>query len=258
MQVIILCGGKGTRLHEETGTRPKPLVEIGGKPILWHIMQGYAAAGYSDFILCLGYLGHMIKDYFLHYDEMNSDFTISLKTQQRRMLRPHRENWNVTLVDTGPETQTAERLMRVLPYVKGPRAMVTYGDGVADVDLKALVKFHRAQGRLGTVTGVHPVSRFGELQLNGNVVTTFSEKPQVDDGWINGGFFVFERKFFTHYLQAGVMLERQPLERLAQDRQLAFFRHDGFWRCMDTYRDWQSLNEQYARGDAPWLKGGTR
>ena len=251
MQVIILCKGKGTQLHEKTGTRPKPLVEVGGKPILWHIMQIYAAAGYRDFVLCLGYLGHQIKDYFLHYDEMNSDFIINLKTQQRRMLRPHCENWNVTLVDTGQETQTAERLMRVLPYLKGERAMVTYGDGVADIDVRALVKYHRAQKKLGTVTGVRPASRFGELRMTGNLVTTFSEKPQVDDGWINGGFFVFERRFLTHYLQAGVMLERQPLERLAADRQLSIYRHEGFWRCMDTYRDWQSLNEQYASGDAP-------
>ena len=256
MQVIILCGGKGTRLHEATGTRPKPLVEIGGRPILWHIMQGYAAAGFNDFVLCLGYLGHMIKDYFLRYEEFNSDFTIDLKTRQRTIIRPHRENWRVTLVDTGQETQTAERLLRVLPFLKGSTAMVTYGDGVADVDLRALVKFHRRQKRLGTVTGVHPASRFGELQLDGNKVTAFSEKPQVDDGWINGGFFIFQREFFTRYLKAGVMLEREPLERLAADGQLAVYRHEGFWRCMDTYRDWQSLSEQYARGDAPWLRGG--
>lgn len=252
MQTIILCGGKGTRLHEETGRRPKPLVEIGGRPILWHIMKLYAHAGFGDFVLCLGYLGEQIKDYFLNYDERNSDLTVELKTRKRRVLRPHRESWRVTLAGTGEETQTAERLQRVIPYLKGGTFFVTYGDGVADLDLKALLKFHRKHGKLGTVTGVHPASRFGELRLKGDRVTAFREKPQIDDGWINGGFFVFEREFFTRYLKAGVMLEREPLEQLADDGELMLYRHEGYWRCMDTYRDWQALNEQWARGDAPW------
>jgi len=254
-KVIILCGGKGTRLREETGRVPKPLVPIGGIPILWHIMKSYDYHGYRDFVLCLGYLGNRIKEYFLHYDEMNSDLRIKTKPKKIDIIRPHEEAWTVSLIDTGLETQTAERLMRVHQPEFGPwsgSTMVTYGDGVADIDINALMEFHKKQGKLGTVTGVRPASRFGELQLDGDMVTAFREKPQIEEGWINGGFFVFEPEFFTKYLQAGVMLEREPLERLAADGELAIYRHNGYWRCMDTYRDMQALNNQWANGAAPW------
>jgi glucose-1-phosphate cytidylyltransferase len=257
MQTFILCGGMGTRLREETEHRPKAMVEIGGRPILWHIMKSYAAHGFTDFVVCLGYKGDMIKDYFLKYEAMNNDFTIELgKRNAIEYYDAHQENgWRVTLVDTGIHTMTGSRLKRASRYLTGDRFMVTYGDGVCDLDLRELVAFHRQSGTLATVTGVHPSSRFGELFVNGTRVTQFSEKPQTHEGLVNGGFFVFERGALD-YLTADLdcILEREPLERLAADGQLSVWRHQGFWQCMDTYRDYQHLNNLWEAGHALWKK----
>ena len=253
--VMILCGGMGTRLREETELLPKPMVEIGGRPMLWHIMKGYAAHGFTDFILCLGYKGHKIREYFLHYEAMHSDFTIELGDRDRLEFhdRHHEAGWRVTVVDTGIETMTGARIMRALKHVTGDRFMLTYGDGVADIDLPALVRCHEVQGRVATVTGVRPSSRFGELFAAGDRVTTFSEKPRMHEGLINGGFFVFERRVADYLsLDPGCVLEAEPMERLAADGQLAVYRHEGFWQCMDTYRDLQQLKQRWESGDAAW------
>lgn len=255
MQTLILCGGMGTRLREETEYRPKPMIEIGGRPILWHIMKGYAAHGFTDFVVCLGYKGERIKEYFLNYEAMNNDFTVELGTRHSiAYYDPHDENgWRVTLADTGIQTMTGARIKRASRYVTGDRFMVTYGDGVSDVDLRALVAFHERAGTLATVTGVHPSSRFGELLVDGSLVQQFSEKPQTHEGLINGGFFVFERGALDYLTDdPACILEREPLERLAADGQLAVFRHQGFWQCMDTYRDYQQLNQLWDAGDAAW------
>jgi glucose-1-phosphate cytidylyltransferase len=250
--VVILCGGQGTRLREETEYRPKPLVEIGGRPILWHIMKIYSHYGFRDFILCLGYRGNMIKEYFLNYEAMNNDFTICLGNKQQLLYHgAHEEqDFRVTLAETGAETGTGGRVKRIERYISGDTFMVTYGDGVGDIDIGRLVAFHRSHGRLATVTTVRPLSRYGVLDLNGNdEVVRFREKPQVD-GWISAGFFVFNRGVFD-YLDPNGMLEQEPLERLAADRQIMAFRHEGFWHSMDTYRDFILLNELWAKG-APW------
>jgi glucose-1-phosphate cytidylyltransferase len=255
MPVMILCGGMGTRLREETEFLPKPMVEIGGRPILWHIMKGYAAAGFTDFILCLGYKGPKIREYFLHYEAMHCDFTIELGQKDRiEILSRHNEaGWRVTLVETGLEAQTGARIARALPHVQTDRFLLTYGDGVADVNIKALVSFHQQHGKLATVTGVRPSSRFGELMAAGDQVTAFSEKPRMHEGLINGGFFVLERRI-AEYLSSdtGCVFEREPMERLASEGQLAVYRHDGFWQCMDTYRDQQQLQQLWASGEAAW------
>jgi len=250
--VVILCGGQGTRLREETEYRPKPLVEIGGRPILWHIMKIYSHYGFRDFILCLGYRGNMIKEYFLNYEAMNNDFTICLGNKQQLLYHgAHEEqDFRVTLAETGAETGTGGRVKRIERYISGDTFMVTYGDGVGDIDIGRLVAFHRSHGRLATVTTVRPLSRYGVLDLNGNdEVVRFREKPQVD-GWVSAGFFVFNRGVFD-YLDPNGMLEQEPLERLAADRQIMAFRHEGFWHSMDTYRDFILLNELWAKG-APW------
>ncbi len=255
MKVVILCGGLGTRLREETEYRPKPMVEVGGRPILWHIMKIYAHHGFRDFVLCLGYRGAMIKDYFLKYEAMNNDFTICLgKLGAVAYHGEHDEqDYRVTLADTGPETMTGGRLKRVARYVCGDTFLMTYGDGIADVDLKALVAFHRTHGKLATLTTVRPTSRFGILKLGGDSrVTEFAEKPQIDDGWINAGFCVFDRRVFDYLGGDDCVLEREPLERLACEGQLMAFRHEGFFYAMDTYREYQHLNELWARGKAPW------
>jgi len=250
--VVILCGGQGTRLREETEYRPKPLVEIGGRPILWHIMKIYSHYGFRDFILCLGYRGNMIKEYFLNYEAMNNDFTICLGNKHQLLYHgAHEEqDFRVTLAETGAETGTGGRVKRIERYISGDTFMVTYGDGVGDIDIGRLVAFHRSHGRLATVTTVRPLSRYGVLDLNGSdEVVRFREKPQVD-GWISAGFFVFNRGVFD-YLDPNGMLEQEPLERLAADRQIMAFRHEGFWHSMDTYRDFILLNELWAKG-APW------
>ena len=255
MQTLILCGGMGTRLREETEYRPKPMVEIGGRPILWHIMKCYAAHGFTDFVICLGYKGETIKEYFLNYEAMNNDFTVELGKPNAIVHHDaHSENgWRVTLVDTGLQTMTGARIKRASRYLTADRFMVTYGDGVSNIDLRRLVAFHERSDTIATVTGVHPSSRFGELMVSGDRVAQFSEKPQTHEGVINGGFFVFERKALDYLSDdADCVLEREPLERLAGDGQLSVYQHRGFWQCMDTYRDHQYLNHLWDSGEAAW------
>lgn len=257
MRVLILCGGLGTRLRELTEVRPKPMVEIGGRPILWHIMKLYAHHGMRDFVLCLGYKGSMIKEYFLNYEAMNSDFTIELGRHNGIELHgsAHGEcGWRVTLVETGERTMTGARIKRAASYLDDDQTFaVTYGDGVTDADLQEALAFHRSHGGLATLTGVRPPSRFGELETRADRVTAFSEKPQVAQGLINGGFFFFERGFLD-YLSSDddCILERAPLERCAADGQLFVYSHPGYWQCMDTLRDWESLQRQWESGEAPW------
>jgi glucose-1-phosphate cytidylyltransferase len=252
---MILCGGMGTRLREETEVRPKPMVEIGGRPILWHIMKSYAAHGFTDFIICLGYKGERIKEYFLNYEAMNNDFTVELGRRDSITFHAgHLEHgWRVTLVDTGYTTMTGARIKRASRYLTGDRFMLTYGDGVSNVDLRRLLAFHQQQGTLATVTGVRPASRFGELLLTGDRVRQFSEKPQTHEGVVNGGYFVFERGALDYLSEEpSCVLEREALERLASECQLSVYLHDGFWECMDTYRDLQQLNRLWDSGEAPW------
>jgi glucose-1-phosphate cytidylyltransferase len=259
--VVILCGGKGTRLREETEYRPKPMVEIGPQPILWHIMKIYRAHGLSRFLLCLGYKGWEIKQFFLRYREMHSDFTLAMgEGRAERSLEFHNdegyEDWRVTCAETGADTATGARLWLVRKYLEefdSPTFCFTYGDAVGDVDIRALVDFHRREGRLATVTGVHPTSRYGEMRVEGSRVVEFDEKPTLAEGVVSGGFFVFERQFFD-YLDDDpqLFLEQRPLQRLARDGQLSVYRHDGFWHPMDTYRDYLHLNELWRRGETPW------
>jgi glucose-1-phosphate cytidylyltransferase len=255
MKVVILCGGQGTRLREETEYRPKPLVDIGGRPILWHIMKLYAHHGFHDFVLCLGYRGNMIKDYFLSYEAMNNDFTICLGQKNHIVYHGahHEQDYRVTLADTGLETMTGARIKRVERYLDGGTFMVTYGDGVSDLNIQALLAFHRSHGRLATVTTVRPISRFGILELDASgEVRHFAEKPQVD-GWASAGFFVFERQVLDYLSEdPNCVLEREPLERLAREGQLMAYRHDGFFFAMDTYREYLYLNELWNSGRAPW------
>ncbi len=254
LDVMILCGGLGTRLREETEFKPKPMVEIGGKPILWHIMKHYHGYGVRNFILCLGYKGDAIRDYFLNYRRRNSDLAVDFgKGTVEELSNGFDEDWRVVLAETGHDSLTATRIRKALQYVRGDRFMATYGDGVCDVDLSALVRHHEGAGRLATVTAVHPSSRYGELAIQNGVVHTFREKPQVNDGWINGGFFVFDRTAFDDVNEAeNPSLEQGVLEHLAQDGELAVYQHPGFWQCMDTYREMQLLNEMWEKGHAPW------
>ncbi|HKO95960.1 MAG TPA: glucose-1-phosphate cytidylyltransferase [Pyrinomonadaceae bacterium] len=255
MKTVILCGGIGTRLREETEFRPKPLVEIGGRPILWHIMKLFAHHGYRDFVLCLGYRGNMIKEYFLNYEAMNNDFTICLGRQQSvKYHDAHREqDFHVTLSETGVDTATGGRVKRIEKYIGDDDTfMVTYGDGVADLDLPALVDFHRAHGRLATVTMVRPYSRFGVLDVDeGGEVSSFAEKPQTLD-WASAGFMVFNRGVFDYLDGDDVVLEQGPLERLAGEGQLMAYKHEGFFHAMDTYREYAYLNQLWSANDAPW------
>ena len=258
MKVIILCGGQGTRLREETEYRPKPLVDVGGRPILWHIMKLYAHHGFRDFVLCLGYRGHMIKQYFLDYEAMTNDFTINLGRMHAVAYHGEHDeqNFSVTLADTGQDTMTGGRVKRVQKYVTDDLFMVTYGDGVADVNVAALVDFHKAHGKLATVTTVRPHSRFGVLDVDADGrVLRFAEKPQLD-GWANAGFFVFHRKVFDYLGGDDCVLEREPLERLAADGQVVAYRHQGFFYAMDTYREYLALNDYWNSGKAPWKVWG--
>ena len=254
--VMILCGGFGSRLREETELRPKPMIEIGGKPILWHIMKLYAAHGFRDFVLCLGYKGHLIKHYFLNYRAYQSDFTIHLGNSQRIEYHGAEEDgWRITLVETGESAQTGARVARGGRYLRGDTFCLTYGDGLSNVDLGQLLTFHRAHGRIGTVTGVRPVGRFGELEVDASGrATQFNEKPQVTAGFINGGFLVFQRTFLERYLgdHDETVLEQEPLQRLAADGELMVYPHHGFWQPMDTYREFKLLNELWATAQAPW------
>lgn len=255
MKVVILCGGKGTRMGNETEFRPKPMVTIGGKPILWHIMKIYTHYGHKDFILCLGYKGEIIKRYFLDYEAMNRDFTLTLGCQSCVEFHDGHdgdvEDFCVTLADTGSETPTGGRIKCIEKYIDEDTFFATYGDGVSNIDLHALLDYHRRSGKIATVTGVHPFSRFGVVQTDGSgLVVRFNEKPQVE-GVVSGGFFVFERAIFD-YLQKDSVLETTPLERLAQDRQLALYQHEGFWQSMDTPTDQRVLTEIWNTGHAPW------
>lgn len=254
MKVVILCGGQGTRLREETEFRPKPLVDIGGKPILWHIMKTYAHYGFRDFVLCLGYRGNMIKEYFLNYEAMNNDFTISLgRANHISFTGAHEEqDFSVTLVDTGLNTMTGGRIQRIGRYIDSNLFMLTYGDGVSDVDIGKLLDFHLSHGKTATVTSVRPMSRFGVLNLDSfGLVNSFAEKP-ISDGWINAGYFVFNRRFFERLDGDECVLERAPLESLAAQGELMAYRHDGFFFAMDTYREYSALNEMWQSGGAPW------
>ena len=253
MKVVILCGGKGTRLREETEFRPKPMVEIGGRPILWHIMSTYAHHGLNDFILCLGYRGGVIKEYFFNYAQRSCDFTVDLRAGSCEFHGTDAiPDWRVTLVETGQETLTGGRVKRIEPHIREKDFLLTYGDGVTDLDVSDTVRFHKEHGCIGTVTGVSPPSRYGELFIDGERVLAFQEKPETV-GSINGGYFVFNRAIFD-YLPDGdnTVLEREPLERLAADNQLRVYHHTGFWQCMDTYRDYRFLEKLWLSGNPPW------
>ena len=253
MKVVILAGGMGTRISEETAVRPKPMVEIGGKPILWHIMKVYSHFGYNDFVICLGYKGYMIKEYFSNYFLHMSDVTFDMEQNSMEVHQKHVEPWKVTLVDTGDDSNTGGRVKRIAPYISDETFMLTYGDGVADINIGALINYHRAHGKLATVTSTQPSGRFGALICDAaNRVTSFQEKPAGDGSWINGGFFVFEPEIFDRIPGNDTVLEREPLEGLARDGQLVAYRHSGFWQPMDTLRDKLHLEELWARGKAPW------
>jgi glucose-1-phosphate cytidylyltransferase len=252
MKVVILAGGFGSRLQEETNARPKPMVEIGDRPILWHIMKHYAHFGFTEFVIALGYRGDMIKRYFLDYSVMQSSMTVSLKDGQVRLHRHGDDDWTVHLVDTGLDTLTGGRLKRLEPHLRGDAFMLTYGDGVADIDLKELLAFHQSCGRSATVTAVRPPSRFGGLIFDGTLVTQFTEKPQIGEGWIHGGFMVLNPDIFDHLKDDRTRLEQDVLERLADAGRLAAYRHEGFWQCMDTLRDLRLLQGLWESGAPPW------
>jgi glucose-1-phosphate cytidylyltransferase len=252
MKAVILAGGFGSRLSEETATRPKPMVEIGGKPILWHIMKLYAAHGIEDFVICLGYKGYMIKEYFANYYLHTSDVSFDLASGGMEIHRSASEPWRVTLVDTGDHTMTGGRLRRILPFVDGDDFCMTYGDGVADVDITALVGFHRAQGTLATVTAVQPPGRFGAMEVDDTRVRRFREKPRGDGSWMNGGFFVLSPGVGRYLTDDTTVWEQEPMRSLADDGQLSSYRHEGFWEAMDTLRDRNHLEELWGTGRAPW------
>jgi glucose-1-phosphate cytidylyltransferase len=253
MKSVILAGGLGTRLSEETGTRPKPMVEIGGKPMLWHIMKIYSGHGINDFVICLGYKGYVIKEYFSNYFLHMSDVTFDMRDNSMRVHQANAEPWTVTLVDTGESTQIGGRIKRILPHVSNDEAFcVTYGDGVGDIDIKAVIALHRSENRLATVTATQPPGRFGALRHEGNRATGFQEKPIGDGGWINGGFFVLSPKVGSYIEGDRTVWEREPMERLAAENQLSVYFHKGFWHPMDTLRDSKYLEELWASGKAPW------
>jgi len=253
MKTVILAGGLGSRLGEETAIRPKPMVEIGGRPILWHIMKIYSAYGLNEFIVCLGYKGYLIKEYFSNYFLHSSDVTIDLSKNTVEVHQNHAEPWRITLVDTGPDTMTGGRLQACAPYLEPDQPFCfTYGDGVAAIDIAALIAFHKRHGKRATITTVAPPGRFGALEFDGPLVTNFREKPAGDGGRINGGFFVAEPAVLNLIDGPGCIWERAPLERLAADRELAAYHHDGFWHAMDTLRDKIVLEDLWAAGDAPW------
>ena len=255
MKVVIFAGGLGTRLAEETEIKPKPMVEIGGKPILWHIMKTYSSFGYNDFIICLGYKGYAIKEYFMHYFMHNSDMTIELGNNKVDIHYSNTESFKVTLVDTGLETKTAGRLKRVQKYIGNEDFMLTYGDGVADINISKLIEFHKSHGKIGTVTAIQPEAKFGGMVLNdNNSVASFKEKPTGDGRWINGGFFVIKPEIFDYLPENSdyIMWEEYPLEKLTNDNNLVAFQHKGFWKCMDALRDKIELESLWKNNQAKW------
>lgn len=252
MKVIILAGGRGTRLAEETSVRPKPMVEIGGKPIIWHIMNIYASHGFKDFLVACGYKGEMIKEYFNNYFIHTSDYLIDLSNGSVDIVNSSKIDWRVGVIDTGLDTMTGGRVKFLRKWIGNEPFMVTYGDGLGNINIRELVAYHRKHGKKATVTAVRPPSRFGALNLEGNKVRNFSEKPQTDEGWINGGFFVFESSVFDYLKDKNTILEREPLERLAADGELMAYRHNGFWQPMDTLREKMLLEDLWERGKAPW------
>jgi len=252
MKAVILAGGYGTRISEETHLRPKPMVEIGGKPVLWHIMKIYAAHGIDEFIICCGYKGYLIKEYFANYALHTSDVTFDMRSNRMEVHASSAEPWRVTLVDTGDSTGTGGRLRRVRSYVGSDDFCFTYGDGVSDVDVTAAIAFHKSRGTLATVTATQPPGRFGVLTLSESKITAFEEKPQGEGGWVNGGYFVLSPKAIDYIESDATMWERDPMERLARDGQLSAFVHRGFWQPLDTMRDKILLNDLWAQGKAPW------
>ncbi len=257
MKAVILAGGLGTRIAEESDNKPKPMIEIGGKPLLWHIMNIYAHHGIKDFVICLGYKGYLIKEFFSNYYRHMSDMTIDLKTGEHQILNNHSEDWRITLVDTGSETMTGGRLKRVAPYLGDETFCLTYGDGLSDINVSAEIEFHRKHGKLATVASVQPPGRFGVLNIDlMNQVTSFEEKPSDEIGWINGGFFVLEPGIIPYIDGDDTSWERTPLANLAKDGQLAAFYHTGFWQPCDTLRDKRELEALWATGKAPWRVWG--
>jgi glucose-1-phosphate cytidylyltransferase len=254
MKVVILAGGLGTRLREETEFKPKPMVEIGERPILWHIMQGYANYGYTHFVVCLGYKGDVIRDYFINYRLRHSDATVTLGSSKVELLNGHgEERWKITLAETGNKTMTGGRLKRIAKYIDSELFMATYGDGVANVNIPALLRQHKASGKLATVTAVRPSARFGELSLEEGLVSSFEEKPQVQNSWVNGGFFVFNKKVLDLIEGDDSTLEVDLLKELAVRRELAVYQHRGFWQCMDNLREMELLNKLWQSGSPPWF-----
>jgi glucose-1-phosphate cytidylyltransferase len=253
-KVVILCGGRGTRLKEETETSPKPLVEVGGKPILWHIMKTYAHYGFNEFILCLGYKGRMIKEYFINYETISSDITLKLGNKDIKIHNQIQEkDWIITFAETGEDAQTGSRVKKIEKYIDSDVFMLTYGDGVANINIKALLEFHKSHKKIGTVTGVNPLSRFGELVIKGKQIVEFSEKSQVKGGFVNGGFFVFNRKVFDYLKNDdNCYLEDEPLEKLASKGELMVYMHKGFWQCVDTQRELGILNNLWKSPNPPW------
>jgi glucose-1-phosphate cytidylyltransferase len=252
MKTVILAGGRGTRLSEETAVRPKPMVEVGGYPLLWHIMKLYSGGGFRDFVLALGYKGEIIKNYFVNYYLTCGDLRIRVRTGAIETIERQREDWTVSAVETGASVETGGRLRRLTEWLDGETFMMTYGDGVGDIDLRALVSFHRNHGKLATVTAVRPPARFGHLQIEGDEVTNFAEKSQLDEGWVNGGFFVLEPQVLAYIDGDATVFEREPLDQLSREGQLMAYKHQGFWQCMDTLRDVRFLEELWQSGKAPW------
>jgi len=252
MKVVILAGGFGTRLSEETEKKPKPMVEIGGKPILWHIMKMYSAYGLNDFVICLGYKGYVIKEYFANYFLHMSDVTIDLASNKMEVHQNNVEPWKVTLIDTGISTMTGGRIKRIQPYINNESFCLTYGDGLSDININNLINFHREQNKWATLTAVRPSGRFGALEFADHLVTSFKEKPRGDGGWINGGFFVLEPEIFEYIDGDESIWERKPLESLAARGNLAAYKHEGFWEAMDTLRDKNHLEQLWNSGNTPW------
>lgn len=252
MKIVILAGGKGTRISEYTNVIPKPMVPIGDKPIIWHIMKIYAHYGFNDFVVALGYKSDVIKDYFIKFNSLNSDFTVDLSNGNVEIHQNRPLDWKVTLVETGEETMTGGRLKRLKKYLNEETFMLTYGDGLANINIKKLLDFHYRNKKLVTMTAVRPTARFGELELESNLVTSFKEKPQLKDGWVNGGFFVMDKKFIDFIQDDSEMLERKPLENVANNNNLIAYKHDGFWQCMDNIRDLEKLKQLW-KSNPPWL-----